>query len=235
MGRSFKINLVTAVLGAGLLVAQAFAGEPPVLKTGKEKVNYVIGVNMVRNVQQQGIEIDLDLIIQGMRDALSGEKLLLSDEELRKTMFALQTDVRRRQKMAPIVAGHEGQAFLSGNRKKEGVVTLPSGLQYKVLLAGEGRKPADADFVVCNYRGTLLNGAEFDRSYPGRPVTFSVREGAGIPGLSEALKLMPAGSRWQLFIPAKLAFGERGRSSLIGSPVGPNETVLIDVELLAIK
>ena len=124
---------------------------------------------------------------------------------------------------------------MAENKKKEGVVVLPSGLQYKVLKKGDGKKPADADLVVCNYRGTLLNGAEFDRSYPGRPVTFSVHEGGGMPGLSEALKLMPVGSEWQLFIPSNLAYGERGRTSLIGSPVGPNETVIVQVELLAIK
>jgi len=235
MGRELNINLLTAVLGVALLISQASAGEPLVLKTEKEKVNYGIGVNTIRNFQQQGIEIDLEALIQGMRDALSGGKLLLTDEELHKTLISIQTEVRRKQKMAPIMAAQEGKAFLAENKKKEGVVNLPSGLQYKILKAGDGKKPTDADLVVCNYRGILLNGAEFDRSYPGHPVTFSVREGGGIPGLSEALKLMPVGSMWQLFVPPQLAYGERGRMSLIGSSVGPNETIVVEVELLAIK
>ena len=223
------------VLGVVLLAAEVFAGEPLVLKTREDRVNYSIGVSIVRNFKQQGMAIDLDVVVQGMKDALSGGKLLMTDEELRKTMIAVQAEVRRKQKMAPLVAAKEGLAFLSENKTKEGVISLPSGLQYKILKAGDGRTPTDADLVVCNYRGTLLNGAEFDRSYPGRPVTFSVREGGGIPGLSQALKLMPVGSAWQLFIPPQLAYGERGRSSVIGSPVGPNETILVEVELLAIK
>ena len=223
------------VLGVVLLAAQVLAEEPTVLKTAQDKVNYSIGVNVVRNFKQQGTEIDLDTLTQGMKDALAGGKLLMTEEELRKTMAAVQTEVIRKQKVAPIVAAKEGQAFLAENKTKEGVVTLPSGLQYKVLKAGSGKMPTDGDFVLCNYRGTLLNGSEFDRSYPERPVTFSVREGGGIPGLSEALKLMPVGSMWQLYIPPRLGYGERGRTSLIGSPVGPNETIVVEVELLAIK
>ena len=137
--------------------------------------------------------------------------------------------------MVPIIAMQEGRTFLEKNKTKKGVVVLPSGLQYEVLKKGEGRLPVDADLVLCNWRGTLLNGTEFDRSYPGSPVTFSVREGAGIPGLSEALKMMAVGSHWQLFIPPQLAYGERGRTSLLGSPVGANETIIVDVELLEIR
>ncbi|GLI39383.1 FKBP-type peptidyl-prolyl cis-trans isomerase [Geobacter hydrogenophilus] len=223
------------VLGVVFLATQVFAEGPAILKTQRDKVNYAIGVNMVRNFTQQSVEIDLDMLMRGMRDARSGGKLLMTEEEIRKTTLAVQEEVRKRQKMAPIIAAKEGQAFLAENKTKEGVVTLPSGLQYKILKAGNGRTPTDADMVLCDYRGTLLNGAEFDRSYPGRPVTFSVSEGGGIPGLSEALKLMPVNSKWQLFIPSQLAYGERGRTSLIGSPVGPNETIIVEVELLAIK
>ncbi|ABB32390.1 FKBP-type peptidyl-prolyl isomerase domain protein [Geobacter metallireducens RCH3] len=223
------------VLGVVFLATQVFAEEPAVLKTQRDKVNYAIGVNMVRNFTQQSVEIDLDMLMQGMRDARSGGKLLMTEEEIRRTTLAVQEEVRKRQKMAPIIAAKEGQAFLAENKTKEGVVTLPSGLQYKILKAGNGRTPTDVDHVLCDYRGTLLNGAEFDRSYPGRPVTFSVAEGGGIPGLSEALKMMPVNSKWQLFIPSQLAYGERGRTSLIGSPVGPNETIIVEVELLAIK
>ncbi|RII27786.1 MAG: peptidylprolyl isomerase [Geobacter sp.] len=233
-GGTMPLKLMV-VLGVVLLAAQALAEEPMVLKTVQDKVNYSIGVNVVRNFKQQGTGIDLDILTQGMKDALAGGKLLMTEEELRKTMAAVQTEVLRRQKVAPIVAAKEGQSFLAENKTKEGVITLPSGLQYKVLKAGSGRMPVDGDLVLCNYRGTLLNGNEFDRSYPDRPVTFSVREGGGMPGLSEALKLMPVGSMWQLYIPPRLGYGERGRTSLIGSPVGPNETIIVEVELLAIK
>ena len=227
--------LLTVALGAILLCAPAFATEVASLKTDKDRTNYAIGVNVIKNFQQQGLEIDLDVLVQGMRDAMSGGKLLMSDEDFKKTMHELQNQVRRKQKMAPIIAQREGQTFLLENGKKKDVVTLASGLQYTVLKEGTGPKPKDADMVLCNYRGTLLNGTEFDRSYPGKPVTFSVQEGGGIPGLSQALKLMPVGSSWKLFIPPKLAYGERGRLSVVGSPVGPNETIIVEVDLLEIK
>jgi FKBP-type peptidyl-prolyl cis-trans isomerase len=223
------------MIGVAFLLAQVSAAELTKLTTDKERMNYAVGVNVIRNFQQQGFDVDLDAVEKGMRDALGGGKLLLTDEEFKKTMHDLQNEVRRRQKMAPIIAMREGDKFLAENGKKKGVVTLPSGLQYTVLKEGSGPKPKDTDMVVCNYRGTLLNGSEFDRSYPGKPVTFSVQEGGGIPGLSEALKLMPVGSEWKLFIPPKLAYGERGRISVVGSTVGPNETIIVDVELLAIK
>jgi FKBP-type peptidyl-prolyl cis-trans isomerase len=231
--RSVKL-LFLAVLGASILCSQAFAAEHTKLTTDKERMNYAVGVNVIKNFQQQGFDVDLDVLVQGMRDALGG-KVQMSDEEFKKTMHDLQDEVRRRQKMAPIIALREGETFLAENGKKKGVETLPSGLQYTVLKEGTGPKPKGSDMVLCNYRGTLLNGSEFDRSYPGKPVTFSVEEGGGIPGLSEALRLMPVGSEWKLFIPPKLAYGTRGRLSVVGSTVGPNETIIVQVELLSIK
>jgi FKBP-type peptidyl-prolyl cis-trans isomerase len=231
----WKKSLMVVVLATLLLTPQAYSGESNTLTTPRDKINYSIGVDVVKNLKQQGIDIDLDVVMRGMKDALSGGKLLMTNEEIRKTMRAVQTEAIRQQKQAPILAAKEGQAFLAENGQKEGVITLPDGLQYKIITLGKGRKPTDADLVVCNYRGTLLNGTEFDRSYPGKPVTFSVREGGGIPGLSEALKLMPEGSVWQLFVPPQLAYGDRGRTSLIGSPVRPNETIIVNVELLTIK
>lgn len=221
------------VLGIVLLPTQMFAEEPTVLKTQRDKVNYAIGVNMIGNFKQQGIEIDLDLVIRGMKDALAGEKLLMTNEELRKIIGVYIAAARQNQAKVRSAAAEEnrkaGEAFLAENGKKEGVVTLPSGLQYKILKAGDGRKPTDGDTVECTYRGTLINGTEFDRSGPEKPATFKV---AGvIPGWSEALKLMPAGSRWQLFIPSRLAYGERGQ----GRDIGPNETLIFEIELLAVK
>ncbi len=228
----YVLAIVTALLSSGL-VAPAYCDEAA-LKTDKDRMNYSIGVDVIKNYKKQGIDVDLDLVIKGMKDALSGGKLLLTDAEMRKILVSVQADIQRRQKMAPVVAAREGQIFLAENKEKEGVVTLPDGLQYKILKAGEGKKPTASDQVECNYRGTRLDGSEFDRSYD-KPVVFSVQEGGGIPGLSEALQLMPVGSRWQLFIPPQLAYGDRGRVSIIGSHVGPNETILMDVELLAIK
>ena len=222
------------ILGVLLLAGQLFAEEAPLLKTPKDKANYAIGVNMIGNIKQQGVEIDLDLVIKGMKDAQSGGKLLLTDEEIRTGIDQYQTSVRQKHSQMKAKAAEEnkkaGEAFLAENMKKEGVVTLPSGLQYKILKAGDGKKPTDADTVECNYRGTLVNGTEFDSSKrSGKPATFKV--GGVIPGWTEALKLMPVGSKWQLFVPSQLAYGERGK----GGQIGPNATLIFEVELLAIK
>lgn len=222
------------VLGMVFLAGEAFAEESTVLKTQKDKVNYAIGVNMISNIKQQGVEIDLDLVIKGMRDAYAGGELLLSDDELRKSVSLYMAEARQQQEKARMIAAEENmkasEAFLAENAKKEGVVTLPSGLQYKILKAGGGRKPTDADTVECNYRGTLANGTEFDSSYrTGKPATFKL-SGELIPGMSEALKLMPAGSTWQIFIPPRLAYGERS-----AGPIGPNAALIFEVELLGIK
>jgi UDP-GlcNAc:undecaprenyl-phosphate/decaprenyl-phosphate GlcNAc-1-phosphate transferase len=223
------------VLAAILLADQVHAEEPMVLKTDKDKVNYGIGISVMRNFMQQGIEVDLDVVMRGMKDALAGNKLLMTEEDLRATMTAFQTELRLKQKQTARMAGEDnkkkGEAFLAENKKKEGVVTLPDGLQYKVLKAGDGRKPTEADTVECDYRGTLIDGTEFESTYrTGQPMTFKVRGGV-IPGWKEALMLMPSGSKWQLFIPPQLAYGERGSGSLIG----PNATLIFEVELLAIK
>jgi FKBP-type peptidyl-prolyl cis-trans isomerase len=224
-----------AVLGVALLAAQACTEKRVDLKTQKDKVNYGLGVGVARNFKRQGIEVDADVVIKGLRDALSGQKLLMTDEELQKTMTAFQVEMRQKQAAAMKLAAEknkkEGDAFLAENKTKEGVVTLPSGLQYKILKAGTGKRPTDADTVECNYRGTLIDGSEFDSSYKrNQPATFKIA-GGSIPGWSEALKLMPVGSKWQLFIPPQLAYGERGA----GDAIGPNATLIVEVELLAIR
>lgn len=223
-----------AVLGMLMLALPAFASDQPVLKTQKDKVSYGIGVSIIRNFQQQGVEVDLDFVTKGMRDARLGGTLLMTEEDLRTTLHAYQNELRQKYTTAMKAAGEtnrkEGEAFLAENGKREGVVTLPSGLQYRVLKAGAGKKPTEADTVECHYRGTLVNGTEFDSSFrTGKPLAFKVS--GVIPGWTEALKLMPVGSKWQLFIPSRLAYGEQGA----GTRIGPNATLIFEVELLAIK
>ena len=221
------------ILAAGLLATQVNA-EDVSLKTQMEKVSYAIGVDIAKNFKQQGIEINVDSLTKGMRDGLAGGKLLMTDEELVATLTSYQAELNKKRAEAMKAAAEEnqkaGQAFLEENKKKEGVVTLPSGLQYKILQAGNGPKPKPGDTVECNYRGTLINGKEFDSSYKrGQPASFPVT--GVIRGWTEALQLMPVGSKWQLFIPAQLAYGMRGA----GPDIGPNSTLIFEIELLSIK
>ncbi len=168
-----------------------------------------------------------------MKDGLSGEKLLMPEKDLRKVMNAFQGELRQKAMMHHQTAAEEnrkkGEAFLAENKTKDGVVTLPSGVQYKILKAGDGKRPTDGDTVECYYRGTLLNGTEFDGTEPGKPATLKVEMLTA--GWKEALKLMPKGSKWQIFIPSQLAYGSRG----VGSDIGPNETLIFEVALLDIK
>lgn len=180
------------------------------------------------------MDVDPDILVQGLKDALTGGKALLTDDEAKAALTALQADVNKRQQEKMQAAGEankkEGDAFLAANKAKDGVVTLPSGLQYKILQEGTGPKPTAADTVVCNYKGTLLDGTEFDSSYKrGQPATFAV--GQVIHGWTEALQLMPTGSKWQLFIPPDLAYGPNGA----GGVIGPNATLIFEVELVSIQ
>jgi FKBP-type peptidyl-prolyl cis-trans isomerase len=220
-----------ALLGMVLLTAQC-AQEPAELKTEKDKVNYGIGVSIGKSFKQQGMEVDIDLMVKGLKDELTGKKLLLSDDELRKTMTAYQQELRQKQMQARQMAVTDnkkaGEDFLAENKKKEGVVTLPSRLQYQILKAGEGRKPTTADTVEVRYRGTLVNSKEFDSS--GSDTRTFMLAGI-IPGWREALQLMPVGSKWRLVVPSELAYGERG----MGQTIMPNSTLIFEVELVAIK
>jgi FKBP-type peptidyl-prolyl cis-trans isomerase FklB len=207
---------------------------PTTLNTPEDKLSYAIGLNIGRSLQKDAIAVDPDIVARGVKDALSGGNTLLTDEEAKAAIVALQADLRKKQEETMKAAGDvnkkQGDAFLAANKAKEGVVTLPSGLQYKVVTPGKGPKPAATDTVVCNYRGTLIDGTEFDSSYKrGQPATFPV--GQVIPGWTEALQLMPVGSKWQLFIPPDLAYGERSPSPVIGV----NSTLIFDIELLSIQ
>lgn len=206
----------------------------PKLPTQKDQISYAIGMNIGKGLHHESIDVDPNLVLQGMKDALAGGQTLMTDEQVQATMQQLQGQVRERE-MAKKQEEAEtnkkaGDAFLAANKTKPGVVTLPSGLQYKVLKEGTGPKPTADDVVVCNYRGTLIDGQEFDSSYKGgEPAKFPVK--GVIKGWTEALQLMPVGSKWQLVLPPDLAYGDRGA----GSVIGPNQTLVFEVELLSIE
>jgi len=231
--KRFMKTPVLAPLSLLLLAGWAHADEPPPLSTEREKVSYAIGVNVMSNMKQQGFDVDLDLVARGMKDALSGGKYLLSDEEIRIAIERYRVASRKRQAavvaQAAIDNRREGEAFLAANKTADGVVVLASGLQYKILKAGDGKKPSDADTVRLKYRGTLVNGTEIDNSDRAKkPQAYRVAD--TIPGWREALNLMPAGSSWRLFIPPALAYGDRGKSGSIG----PNATLIYEMELLSV-
>jgi FKBP-type peptidyl-prolyl cis-trans isomerase FklB len=205
------------------------------LTTDKQKDSYAVGYNIGRGLHQQPVDLDPASVARGMKDALSAATPLLTDAELDAALKQLQGQVQSKQEADAAKAGEtnmkEGEAFLAENKTKDGVVTLPSGLQYKILTAGTGAKPVATDTVVCNYSGKLINGTEFDSSYKrGQPAEFPVN--GVIKGWTEALQLMPVGSKWQLFIPPDLAYGKRGAG---GGAIGPDATLVFDVELISIK
>jgi FKBP-type peptidyl-prolyl cis-trans isomerase FklB len=205
-----------------------------ILKTQKDKFSYSLGMNLGASLHRQAVPVDPAILARGLRDSLAGGKTLLTEDEARATLMEVQNDLRKKQQEKMQLVGEtnkkEGEAFLAANKGKEGVVTLPDGLQYKILTQGTGPKPSASDSVVCNYRGALINGTEFDSSYKrGQPTTFPVS--GVIKGWTEALPLMPVGSKWQLFIPPDLAYADRGA----GPDIGPNATLIFEVELLSIQ
>jgi FKBP-type peptidyl-prolyl cis-trans isomerase FklB len=211
----------------------AKSATPLALKTQKDKLSYAIGMNIGGGMKKDGVDVDPSILAQGLKDTLAGSKPLLTEAEAQAVMAEFRTTmIKKKQEDAQRVGDankQAGQQFLAANKGKEGVVTLPDGLQYKILKEGTGPKPAVTDSVTVNYRGTLINGTEFDSSYKrNEPATFGVNQ--VIKGWTEALQLMPVGSKWQLFIPSDLAYGERSP----GGEIGPNSTLIFDVELLSI-
>jgi FKBP-type peptidyl-prolyl cis-trans isomerase FklB len=218
--------------------AKAPAAGTAVLKTKREKFSYALGMNVGASLgttlRKQSVDFDPNIVAQGLKTSLAGGKTLMTQEEAQALLKEVQNDMLKKQQEEMRVAGEankkEGDAFLEANKGKEGVVTLPSGLEYKIMKEGNGPKPTATDSVVCNYRGTLINGTEFDSSYKrGQPATFPVN--GVIKGWTEALQLMPVGSKWQLFVPSSLAYAERGA----GGEIGPNATLIFEVELLSIQ
>jgi FKBP-type peptidyl-prolyl cis-trans isomerase FklB len=214
------------------MVTSAFGEDE--LKNKEDKLSYALGLNIGNSFKQQSIEIKPDIFLKGIKDAFAGGKQLLSDDEVRETMVALNKELseKKAETMKKLAEKNKEDAvtFFAENKKKEGVKTLASGLQFKIITEGKGKNPKAPDTVTVNYRGTLIDGKEFDSSYRrGEPATFPVN--GVISGWTEALQLMKTGAKWQLFIPSNLAYGEKGAGNLIG----PNAALIFEVELISVK
>ena len=215
--------------------AKPATGATAALTTQKQKESYALGMSIGLGFKKQGLDksIDSAIVARGMREALAGTKTAMTEDEMKASLQQLRTEFTTAQEAKAKEAGatnrKEGDTFLAENKSKDGVKVLPDGLQYKVLTEGNGPKPAATDTVTVNYRGTLINGKEFDSSYKrGQPASFPVN--GVIKGWTEALQLMPVGSKYQLFIPPDLAYGDRGA----GADIGPGDTLIFEVELLSI-
>jgi FKBP-type peptidyl-prolyl cis-trans isomerase FklB len=224
-----------AKAGQGTTAAKKPATAAAPLTTQKQKASYAVGANIGRGLHRDGVDVDPAVVARGLRDALAGAKLQLTDEEMKAALTTLTAEMKKKQDAETAAVSEankkEGETFLAANKSKEGVTTLPDGLQYKILTPGNGPKPTPTDTVVANYKGTLINGTEFDSSYKrGQPVTFPV--GQVIKGWTEVLQLMPVGSKWEVYIPSDLAYGPQGPGR---GPIGPNETLIFEIELVSIQ
>jgi FKBP-type peptidyl-prolyl cis-trans isomerase FklB len=211
----------------------SLAGDKVEPKTESDKVSYSVGYRLGGDFKRQQVDINSDMLVQGIEDAASGDEALMTEEQMRTVMMNLANRVKAEQMEKQKQQGAEnikaGEAFLAENSGKEGVTTLPSGLQYKVITAGEGKSPQKSDKVTVHYRGTLTDGSEFDSSYSrNKPASFGV--GQVIPGWTEALQLMKEGDKWEIYLPSKLAYGERGA----GAKIPPNSTLVFEVELISV-
>ena len=227
-------HLLTVILSIAFLSSVSHAQEKLELKDQKDKESYSLGYQFGYNLKAQGVDLDLEVYNSGIKDALGGKEPQMSQEDIRATIMGLQQRLQAaRQKELKEQAEknvEEGKKFLAENQKKEGIKTLPSGLQYKVIAEGSGNTPQATDTVTVNYKGTLTDGTEFDSSYKrGQPASFKVN--GVIKGWTEALQLMKEGSKWQIFIPADLAYGERGA----GRTIPPGSTLIFEVELISVR
>ncbi|MBU6402453.1 MAG: FKBP-type peptidyl-prolyl cis-trans isomerase [Verrucomicrobia bacterium] len=229
-----KLRVIILVAGLALPAGLLRAADQPALKTEKDKVSYGLGMSYAGWLKNNQIDLDVDLFVKALRDELSSNQTMLTPAEMQETLRRYQQQIqakmlaKRREDEAKNKTA--GEAFLAANKSKPGVQTLPSGLQYKVLKDGSGPSPKATDEVTVNYRGTFVDGTEFDSSAKqGHPVTFKL--GQVIRGWIEGIQKMKVGSKWQLYIPSNLAYGTRGYGRLIG----PNSTLIFEVELLGIK
>jgi FKBP-type peptidyl-prolyl cis-trans isomerase FklB len=233
-GSILLMKCLSICLSAVLVASIGLAQDKTQLKDQKEKASYAIGLELGNSLKKGNMEVNTDTLLKGLKDGISGAKPLLTEDQVKETMTALQKEMMEKQQAAQKEAGEKnklaGEKFLAENKTKEGVKTTASGLQYKVVKEGSGESPKETDTVVTNYKGTTLDGTEFDSSYKrNEPATFPVNR--VIKGWTEALMLMKPGSKYQLFIPSALAYGDRG----VGKDIGPNATLIFDVELLSIK
>jgi FKBP-type peptidyl-prolyl cis-trans isomerase len=223
---------VTVIAVIAALAATAQAADRPELKSEKDRVSYSIGLEVARNFKKNSVDFDPSMVMQGMSDGVAGERPLLSEKDFRRVIAEFQNQVR--QKMAANMRvlttenRKKAEEFLQANKSRDGVTTLAGGLQYKVLQAGQGALPSEADSVVINYRGMLLDGTQFDATEAGKPGTIKLFD--LFNGLRAAIKNMPVGSHWSVWIPPQLGYGERGA----GSDIGPNELLVYDLELVGI-
>jgi len=223
---------VMIILCMVLAVTPVYGEDKTELKNEKDKLSYALGADMGNNLKKFEVDVNAEMYVKGMKDALSGGSVLLTEQEIKSTIMAMQKDLQAKQQEKMKSQGEknkkEGDAFLTENKKKEGVKILPSGLQYKVITEGKGKSPVATDTVTVHYKGTLIDGTEFDSSYKrNEPASFPVN--GVIKGWTEALQLMKEGAKWQLFIPANLAYGESGRPS-----IPANSVLIFEVELIKI-
>jgi FKBP-type peptidyl-prolyl cis-trans isomerase FklB len=223
------------LFGMVLVAGTALAAEKLELTTPKDKASYAIGMDIAFSLKKNGVDVNPDVLGKAIKDVLTDQKTLLTAQEAKTTLTDIQKEMKEKQQEKMKVVGEknkkEGDTFLAENMKKEGVKTLPSGLQYKVITEGKGKSPSATDTVTVQYTGNLIDGTEFDSSYKrGQAATFAVK--GVIKGWTEALQLMKEGSKWRLFIPPNLAYGETGT---VGGPIGPNATLIFNVELVSIQ
>ncbi|MFO7762391.1 MAG: FKBP-type peptidyl-prolyl cis-trans isomerase [Wenzhouxiangellaceae bacterium] len=229
MNRKLVIIAASAALASGTLLAQSNE-----LETPEERLSYTIGMDIGESLAGQDMPLDLDIVIQGLRDSFLGEETLLTQEEKQaereKFIQQRQQQLEQERSEEARINLEEGQAFLAANAEKDGVTTTESGLQYRVIEAGDGERPDADDRVTVHYRGKLINGVEFDSSHSrGEPATFGLNQ--VIPGWTEGVQLMREGAKYELFVPSDLAYGEQGRPG----PIGPNSTLIFEIELLEVS
>lgn len=229
-----KMKLVAAAV-MGLAMSTAIAAtDAASLATDKDKLSYSIGADLGKNFKNQGIDISPEALAKGMQDGMSGSQLALTEEQMKDVLNKFQKDLMAKRTSEFNKKAEEnkikGDAFLTANKAKPGIVVLPSGLQYKIIETGKGAKPAKDDTVTVEYTGRLIDGTVFDSTEKtGKPATFQVSQ--VIPGWTEALQLMPAGSTWEIYVPSNLAYGQRS----VGGPIGPNETLVFKIHLVSVK
>jgi FKBP-type peptidyl-prolyl cis-trans isomerase FklB len=216
-----------------LLAGTAFGGDEVPLKTDKDRLSYAIGASIGRNLTKDATDVDLAILIAALRESAAGRKLQLSEKDIRVLMNDYEKELRKqtnaRRQKALVENREKGDAYLDEFHKQPGVKVTPGGVLYQVVKAGDGPRPIETDTVKVLYRGTLINGTQFDATEPGQPAELKVT--ALISGWKQALTMMPAGSKWHIVVPSHLAYGERG----VGVDIGPNEVLVFDVELVGIK